>query len=206
MLRALFLLVSLLVSACGPRYGDFFPCHDDGTLKPRVVLLPMTDSLGNSHIADELMQNIRYQLMDRGNLYIYSDETVFRQLQNMGNVSFFGSDISYARQFGGADFIVATELAECRSDLYGNVEDKCMPPHLQRKNLLMLKLRIRIIDLRCNEPQIVLQEMIGRNLLIPNRKTGEHEVDASCLGEVSRRLADDYVKRLEDIVWSRRYG
>lgn len=194
----------LLFGACGPRYGDFFPRHDDGTVKPRVVLLPITDVTGHCDRAEELMQSIRFNLMDRGDLYIYPDESVDRQLQKMGNVPFFSPDISYAGQFGGADFVVATELAECRSDLYGNVEDKCMPPHLQRKSLLMVKLRVRVIDLRSDQPCIVLQEMMTRNLLIPPRKTGDAEVDLSCFREVSSRLAEDFVKRLEDVTWSLR--
>lgn len=207
MLRGLFyifsLIVTLLFASCGPRYNDFFLYHDDGTAKPKVVLLPMSDSSGNGYMAQGLMQDIRYQLMDRGNLYIYSDESVNQQLGRVGLCGFFGPDISYACHFGGADFIVATDLAECRCDLYGKVEDKCMPPHLQRKNLLMLKLRIRIIDVRYKEPQIVLQEVISRNLLIPNRKTDEREVDVSCFGEVGRRLVVDYVKRLEDMILCR---
>lgn len=191
-------LMVLLFSACGPRYGDFCPCHDDGTPKPRVVLLPIKSAPGLCERADELMQNIRYNLMDRGNLYLYPEEIVKRQLEKMGDVSFFDSDVSFAWQFGGADFVVASELVECRSDLYGNVEDKCMPPHLQRKNLLMVKLRVRVIDLRCHEPVIVLQEMLSRDLLVPNRKFGESEVDLSCFSEISCRLADDFARRLEN--------
>lgn len=205
MLRALLLmLVLLLFVACGPRYGEFYPRHDDGTVKPRVVLLPIRDVSGQSEMAADLMQNIQYRLMDRGDIYVYPEDSVNRQLDRMGNVYFFSPDVSFARQFGGADFVVATELVECRSDLYGNVEDKCMPPHLQRKNLLMVKLRVRVIDLRCNEPHIVLQEMMSRNLLIPNRKIGEDEVDISCFREVSNRLVEDFVERLENITWSLR--
>lgn len=201
MLRILLSAIALLFFAsCGPRYGDFFPCHDDGTVKPRVVLLPITDVTGRCDMANELMQCIRYNLMDRGNLYVYPEESVNRQLDRMGRgISFFSTDLSYARQFGGADFLVATELVECRSDLYGNVEDTCMPPHLQRKNLLMVKLRVRVIDLRCSEPTIILQEILSRNLLVPNRKTGNDEVDISCFREASCRLVEDFVRRLESV-------
>lgn len=198
---AITVLMLFLFSACGPRYGDFYPCHEDGTVKPRIVLLPISDVTGESARADELMQGIRYQLLDRGNLYVYPQETVNLHLGRNGISSFFSSDISYAKQFGGADFIVATELVQCRSERYGNVEDKCMPPHLQRKNLLMVKLRVRMIDLRCQEPTIVWQEILSRQLLVPYRKTGEAEVDISCFGSVSQRLIEDFVQRLEDIAW-----
>ncbi len=197
-------LMLLLFASCGPRYGDFFPCHDDGTVKPRVVLLPITDVSGRKDMAEDLMQNMRYQLMDRGDLYVYPEESVNRQLEKMGDVSLFGPDISFARQFGGADFVVATELVECRSELYGNIENKCMPPHLQRKNMLMIKLRVRMIDLSGDEPVIVLQEILSRNLLVPNRKIGDNEVDVFCFSEVSSRLVEEFVRRLEDVTWSLR--
>ncbi len=198
------LLTLLFLSGCGPRYGDFFPYHDNGIVKPRVVMLPIKDGAGKGDLAEELMQCIHYQLMDRGDLYVYPEDTVNRQLMKMGNVSFFSPDISFSRQFGGADFLVATELVECRTDLFGNVEKECMPPHLQRKNILMIKLRVRVIDLRCSEPVIVLQEIMTRNLLIPNRKIDDCEVDVSCFREVSSRLALDFVQRLEEVTWSLR--
>lgn len=195
----------LLLTACGPRYGDFFPCHDDGTVKPRVVLLPICDMTGHCNMADELMQSIRYTLMDRGCLYVYPEEPVNRQLGKIGPVSFFDSNLAHARQFGGADFIVATELVECRSELYGNVEDACLPPHIQRKNLLMVKLRVRVIDVRCKEPTIVWQEILSQNLLVPNRKVCDDiEVDISCFRQASNRLVENFVQRLESVTWRSR--
>ena len=79
-----------------------------------------------------------------------------------------------------------------------------MPPHLQRKNLLIVKLRVRVIDLRCDEPRIVLQEIMTRNLLIPDRKANDIAVNLSCFREASRRLVNDFVQRLEDVTWSLR--
>jgi hypothetical protein len=202
-MRLLYTIITLLLlSSCGPRYGEFFPCHDDGTVKPRVVLLPTSDITGRCELSQEIMEGIRYTLMDRGDLYVYPEETVNRQIAKLGNTPFFGLDVSYARQFGGADYVVATELAECRSDLYGNVEDKCMPPHLQRKNLLIVKLRVRVIDLRCNsEPTIVLQEIMTRQMLIPNRQMNGSDVDSACYSEICSRLVNDFVQRLEDTAW-----
>jgi hypothetical protein len=36
-------VLSLLAVGCGPRYVDYFPYHDDGRPKPKVVLLPVVD-------------------------------------------------------------------------------------------------------------------------------------------------------------------
>ena len=66
MVRIYIILTFLLFVGCGPHYGDFYPCHDDGTVKPRIVMLPIVET--NKHIDHEkiLMQNIKYKLMDRG--------------------------------------------------------------------------------------------------------------------------------------------
>lgn len=204
MYRYLMIAMTLLLfTACGPRYGDFFPCHDDGTIKPRVALLPIKDASGCEERADELMRNIRYKLMDRGDLYVYSQEAVDRQLQKMGGCSFFNTDISFAKYFGGADFVVATELLEYSDNPYGNVEEKCIPPHLQRKNVLTLKLRVRMIDLRGQEPTLVMQEIMSRTLLVPNYITS-HPEHSGYFKDISSRLGDEFVRRLEEITWSLR--
>jgi len=204
MFKILLLTIVLLsLSACGPRYGDFYPCHDDGTVKPRIVLLPTKDCTGSNERADYFFQNIRYKLMDCGDMYVFSEESVHHQLDKMGNISFFNHDISFAKNFGGADFIVATEIAECSSDIYGEVEDKCMPPHLQRKNLLKVSLRVRVIDLRGDVPTIVLQEITTRHLLVPCRSSIE-QMDMSYFQRISDRLIEDFVTRLESVTWSYR--
>lgn len=204
MIKILLPIFLLLVSSsCGQRYGDFFPCHDDGSVKPHVVLLPMSDTTGNPELAEELMQGIRNKLMCNGDLYIYSEESVNNQLDKSGlrEASFFNSDISFARSFGGADFVVASEVVECRSDRYGDVEDKCMPLHLKCKDQFKLKIRMRVIDLRCGQPSIVLQEMFGRSLLHPYRRNCPDDVDRSCFNRVSRNVIDDYSQRLEETAW-----
>lgn len=205
MSRVLFLALSLLLFVgCGPRYGDFFPCYDDGTVKPRLVMLPINS--GNKYCKHEelLMNDILNKFMDRGNLYIYSEDSVKRQIEKTGISNFFGPDIKYANKFGGADYVVATELVECRSDSYGNVSDECMPPHLQRKDLLMLKLRIRLIDITCDEPVTVAQEILTSSYLIPPRRIKEDDVDEAAFSVAADRLANNFVNRIEELTWSRR--
>lgn len=205
MTRGIVLLLALVFFVgCGPRYGDFYPCYDDGTVKPRIVLIPFCKS--NKYTAHEslLMKDIFYKFMDKGNLYIYSEDSVQNQIAKTGISDFFSQNLSYARKFGGADYVISTDLIECRSDFYGNVEDKCMPLHLQRKDQLMLKLRVRVVDIRCEEPMIVLQEILTSNYLIPHRRKNVDDVDESAFCVAAARLADDFVNRIEELTWSLR--
>lgn len=196
-------LMLLILSSCASKYGDFFPCHDDGCVKPHVVLLPVSDTTCHPELAECLQNEIRGKLMCNGDLYLYSEESVNSQLNSAGlcNTSFFNPEINFASKFGGADFVVATEIVECRSDLYGNIEDKCMPRHLRCKDLFMLKIRMRVIDLRCGTPTVVLQEVFGRSMLIPNRRCGPDDIDMSCFNRVCKSVVEDFVSRLECIAW-----
>ena len=114
---------------------------------------------------------------------------------------FFDNDISFAKRFGGADFVVSTEIVECRSDRYGEIENKCMPRHLKCKDQFRLTLRMRIVDLRCAEPSIVLQEIYSRTYLHPSRRSAPDEVDSSSFNAVYPYIIYDSTKRLEETAW-----
>ncbi|WP_042240153.1 hypothetical protein [Neochlamydia sp. S13] len=194
----LFLIICLLTISCGSRYGDFYPMHDDGKAKPRVVLLPTVDATERSSSVDYLIKQTRYQLRERGSLYLYPQECVEKQLEKIKKVSFFDPDFSFVKNFGGADVIVATELVEYRKDRYGEVEVKCMPPHLHNKNLLTMKLKVRMIDLRGEQPTVVLQEIMTEQLLLPPT-AWDNDKEKYYLKKLSERLVRDLVIRLENV-------
>ncbi|MBS4165268.1 Uncharacterized protein NEOC65_000321 [Neochlamydia sp. AcF65] len=192
------LIICLLTISCGSRYGDFYPMHDDGRAKPRVVLLPTVDAAERSSRNDYLLKKTRQQLRERGSLYLYPQEFVERHLDKMKKVSFFDPDFSFVKNFGGADVIVATELVEYRKDRYGEVEMKCMPPHLHNKYLLTMKLKVRIIDLRGEQPIVALQEIMTEQLLLPHA-AWDSDKENYYFKKLSERLVRDLIIRLENV-------
>lgn len=199
LLRTLFaLLVSVIVTGCGPHYVDYFPYHDDGTIKPHVALLPMYDELDvplpfNASI--DMTNIIHYELMDSGQLYLLPYCDIKEGLAKIGTVDFCGSDQALAEQFGEADFIVLIELINHKTDAANN----------SGLSQLTMKARLKIIDARCRKPRIALQEFICREYIVQGF-TGIYETDSEhyeiTYGRAHRWFADAISRRLEEVIRS----
>lgn len=195
-MKPLFLLLSLLsLTACGPRYVDFFPYYDSGIPKPQVVLLPLkTPADCPDGFSNEFMGEMRYNFMDHGDIYLYSDEEVKGGLQKLSNRDCFGNDISWASAFCPADFVVAIETVEHRPYTY---------PRGCTLAYVLIKLRLKVIDLRHDCPRTVASELIEVcQRICP--QPGESIYDLSVSSGTHRHLAKKVVDRIESLVWSQR--
>lgn len=152
-------------TACGPRYADYYPYHEDGRVKPSVVMLPIQDKSDSGlkwNLSDELNQNMTYRLLDSGNLYVLQ-----------GNVSAdtdcFSRDLNFAKQGNKADFVVAMELIEHRTEPYerGKITPLYLIHNRECDSVLLMKMRVRIIDTRSQQPVVVLQEIHQSNHMLP---------------------------------------
>lgn len=178
MLRNLGLfLVVLMMSACGgPRYVDFFPCYDDGLPKPRVALLPVHDSTSDEKgVSQVIEEQIRLIAMHHGDLYLIGNDAY--DTRRFEGTDLFGSDLSFARQSCGAQYLVAVEI----------VENKFNASHTSAT----IKARLRIIDLRYATPLIVLQEVVCHQRGFPGK--GQRQA--------SQELANSLVSRIENALW-----
>jgi len=179
MLRLFCLLViSLITTSCGgPRYVDFFPCYDNGVAKPRVAMLPVFDCANSrDDVAEQITNGIRYMSMHHGDLFFLSKEEVDQDLSCIGNVNYFGHDLSFAKGFRGANYVAILELIENQY-----IASKCS---------LVMKVRIRIIDIRCEKPVIVLQEVFNGSYRGPGDK------------QACQHIVIDIVNKVENVLWS----
>jgi hypothetical protein len=174
MLRRLGWIVSLCIAAfgCSQNHSQDQTTrfHDDGRAKPIVALPPVFDrsdtEIGWS-LTEEFTDHIRSRLVKRNNFYLNtSDEinVIITSLNEEHNP--FSSDIGWIKEtFKDYEFVVFTELVEHdihAKPLKGNFIDKITP-----SSELSLTMRIRIFDLRGAQPQVVLQELVHQNHLIP---------------------------------------
>lgn len=214
MLRTIFtLIMALLFVGCGPRYVDYFPFHDDGTPKPKVALLPIMNHsqiCAPWDISSELNSEIRYKAMCKGSLFLISEEDIGCALQRVGKLDYFGSDFSYANHFCDVDYIVAVDLIE--HEIVSR--DKCDCSHIpfqkyKWNSLLQMKLRLRIVDIRCSKPRIALQEILACDYAIPSGCEymdytkcgwGSGVYSQTPWGMAHERLASDLVSRMETII------
>lgn len=214
MLRiAVSILMTLIVVGCGPRYVDYFPYYDDGTPKPKVALMPIIDSSNSQFpwdISEEISQGIYYELMNSGEFYVLAPQEIGPAWAKRDQIDFFDTDMSFVSDFRNTDFIVAMELIEHSTTPC----DPCMaavrqhPSCYPLNRVMTMRVRIKIIDVRCETPKIVLYEVLK------SCYTGmtQSETTQLCWGEpgyyrtscgiAHQRLVSKLTRRLEEVIWS----
>jgi hypothetical protein len=208
------LLLALSAFSCGgPRYVDYFPYHDDGTVKPKIALVPIKDSTLAElpwNLSAELSNALYEELMNSGELYVLSPTEVGAVWSQCPSLDFFGIDLSFCQQFYNADFIVAMELLEhsVTPDQFHSVSSARGTPCNQ---LLTLKMRVRVLDLRFGKPRDILYEMVDSDYLISapfdqidytKCGWGWERFHKTPFGTAHQRLVCKLTARLEESIWS----
>lgn len=153
---SIILSMSFLIGCGGPRYADFFLYRDDGSCKPKVVLLPM-----DSPLEDAIIAHAR----ESGALFFYSQEEVQAVLaRNSISSNDDLSDVS--RYFCPADFVVEAVLID---DICVNSEHLEIPVIRRNPQEHVVRLRLQIMDIRSKDPKMVLFEVIEERELVIKR-------------------------------------
>lgn len=215
MLRIFFtFMMTLFLTGCGPRYVDYFPCHDDGTAKPKVALLPIINTVEDClpwDVANEVNQRLRYQAMCSGELFLLSENEIASRLQGCKPFDYFGSDMSFIDRFCGADYIVALEVIQ--HQVIPFKKGACavnIPPQKYRwKSVLQMKLRLKVIDVRYKNPKILMQEIFTSDYAIPVEQEcidyrrccwGTNAFLSTPWGRAHQIMVEDLVCRIETII------
>lgn len=208
MWRVCFSLFLLTIAAgCGPHYVDYFPYRDDGTLKPHIALVPILDSSNSNlccNFAKELTDDVRYEIMDHGDVYLFSPEEIQEDLANCKQADLFGTNLSFAKNFKSGDFVVVAEVIEHKIIPYEKGKAHlCNAPVNPCNSILSIKLRLRILDIRECEPRIVLQEIFSRCQVVATQggieEKSYHNV-SYC--HVYKRFIKEFVDRIESVAWN----
>ena len=119
----------------------------------------------------------------------------------------FGSDLSWVKTtFPGDDFVVFMEVIEHREQLRDT--DASKRPELSHADL-NLALRLRIIDLRKEQPLLILQEIIQDSHFIPRQLTSYNQQQSpwnsedysiSPVGIAHASLIKELTARVEDYI------
>lgn len=135
--------------------------HEDGRSKPSVAIASMLDTTSfdaNWSLSEELTESIMGLISENGKIYVHSkEESPFTENP-------FGSNLSWMkREFQADEFVAFLELVEHD---FVPVKTKGITSQEASHNLNM-SVRVRVVDLRFNQPKIVLQEMIKDTYFIP---------------------------------------
>lgn len=206
---------SLVFSGCGPRYIDFFPYHDDGTIKPKVALLPVINSSECSlpwNVSSELTYGIRLKAMNHGEIYLLSEEETSSRLSQCKAFDLLGSDITFSRNFYNADYIVLLELMEHANAPYEECRLSPLFPADSRHYHLALQIKIRMIVIHVASCCVIHQEIMNSSQVIPmdcqnvNYQrhcwgTASYQNTPAC--QAHERLIHDLVSRIETVTLGR---
>lgn len=213
MKRYALLLVVVLFTGCRPQYSDFFPYHDDGSAKPHVAFVPVINRCPDPlpwNVADELTKDIRTDLMKKGDLFLFRAEDVKKQLANISDKELTSSkDLMPFLYFQPAHFVVLLELVDYRVVPYKRGTIK--PLYIAKidsddASVLMMKVRLKIVDIRGNEPRIIRQEVIASNHMVTNNALAESKAVrksaaflSSPFGLAQARFSRDVAEKIEKI-------
>jgi len=216
MLKRFGLFAALVVTLFGcysnNRYDQATRFHDDGRAKPIVAFIPVFDRSSSQvgwNLSEEFTDQVRGRLLKQNRFYLSTPYEIDQIVADLGpEDNPFDAETRWITDaFEGHEFVVFTELVEHdihQKPLKGNFIDKMTP-----SSELSLSMRIRVFDLRGSHPEIVLQEFVHQNYLIPKpSKIGELNPErwkkmtflVSPLGLAHSQFSKEVVKRVEDYI------
>lgn len=194
--------------------------HEDGRAKAVVTLTPVFDQ-NDIHLpwslADDLTDMIKTRLLKKANVYVgnsaslvktYEDEErlIEKHFEHYDeNKSSSIHAASLKQKFPKTEFVVFLELAEHQihpKNISGSFMDAITP-----SQELQLSMRVRIFDLRFDEPRIILQELVEQKHLVPKQLAkldydspiwGKKTYSISPVGFAHSQLAKEVASRIEN--------
>ncbi len=199
-MRPLYLPLLLLVASCTQHAS---PQQENACVythqRPIVALVPVVDNTHSNlpwSLSEELTSAIHYRLMQKDTFYLIDQEKI-RKCKTIDNP--FGSDLTWIKKaFFQNEFVVFLELIS-----HEETAAKDSPTELS------MKMRIRVIDVRQEEPVVILQEIIHDSHYLPKQFTGDHfhqiewgkeNYNISPLGIAHTQLSREVASRIEDYV------
>jgi len=204
----------LMLASCHNDNSDQKTAQISGKVssKPIVSVVPIVDSTQNDvpwNLSDELTALVQYRLSQKNKLFLIDLPKVRAQAKKIkDNYNPFGPDLSWAKSvFPNDEYVVFMELIE-HEELYLN--DRKKPVNTKDCAAeLNLGMRIRVIDLRGENPKVVLQELVRDSQFLPKQFTstnfyqipwGKENFTTTPLGLAHVEFTKDIASRIEDYI------
>jgi len=208
MKRALLVALCLVITACAPRYADFFPYFDNGTKKPSFTMLPVYNDTENPLVANfpvELSKAVRNRLKRTGKTYSPPISQMQKELNGTTVKQLMdSSDLSVFTRFKGTDFVVLMETVECTVSPYARGVFKPLfsaDIDLQHALVLSVGMRLEIINMKGRVPVASRMELVKTNHMIsPSELERAEKQDPRALELVRSRIAQQLAQKIEETV------
>jgi len=210
----LILTLCLAIFGCSTnnQYDHAAKFHDDGRAKPVVALIPVFDrSAANLgwDLSEEFTDQRRSKLQKKSNFYLSTSDEVNQVVANLNSEDTpFSTNIDWIKEeFSRHEYVIFTELVEHdihTKSLKGNFMDKITP-----SSELSLTMRVRVFDLRGKQPEVILQEFVHQDHLIPRpsnlqepnpEKWRKMTFMVSPLGIAHNQFSKEVINRIEDYI------
>lgn len=173
---AVLLLLSTLL-ACAPRCPAHVRYHDNGKLKSTVIVAPVQDLAAHPlpwDLSQELTEGIREHLVRTGEFLVAPVDVVQSISEEVGTIDVASRDLSYTDRFRPSDFVVLMEVIDHQEVPYTRGKFKPLyPVKGEVSTVLMITARLKVVDLRSEEPKVVLQEIVHSNHQVQTGKAIE---------------------------------
>lgn len=206
------LFAASLLIGCQKNKNDETSLRESAHLKPSVAIAPVID---NSHhylnwnLSEEFNYSLSYRLEQKSKFLVASPQstkTISKKFR--ANYNPFGNDIQWIKtSFPKEDFVVFLELLE-HDEALNDFQKTAAPETCSAQ--LNISIRIRIVDLRQDEPRITLQEIIHDSHFVPRQFThynfhqapwGSEEFSISPVGIAHAQLVKEITTRIEDYIF-----
>lgn len=184
--------------------------HEENS-KPVVALVPLIDSSMSElpwDLSDELTKAIQERLQIKEKLHLIQEQQVRSLTKKLTPQNQpFATDLDWVKFFfPHEEFVVFVELIE--HEEIPVASQKVSSPKDSAYDLNMTA-RIRVVDIRNDQPRIVLQELVHDTHFIPKRFSrynydqvvwGGENYHLSPLGIAHGALSKEIAKRIEDYI------
>lgn len=215
----LFYIITLSLSlfACQSNKAKIqsFRYYENAKQKPIAALVPLISRVSAPDVAwdvcQEITAEVHRRIINRGQLFLNPIQLSSRlstKLHSEDLVAITRSDLKEFRPEN--EYVVFMELIEhqeLRSDV---LEVQATDPSLQNeKDILSVRVRVRVYDLRMDEPKVILQEILHAQYYIPKveRDLDYHKVvwggdsySASVYGRAHAKLEKDLAHQIENYI------
>lgn len=204
------LCLTLLLGACQRDHQQTVMIEKPISSRPIVTVVPVIDKSRHGlswNVSQELTQAIRQRLTQDDRLYLLSEDQIYAMMRKAGERQDpFGLETQWIKKaYPQNEFIAFFELVEHR-ELPLTLTEETKEEGPAQLNIAM---RVRVFDLRENEPKVILQEIVEQSHHVPKQFTrhqfnqvpwGDEMFEISPLGIAHQKLCQELSNRIEDYI------
>lgn len=209
--RITYIFVALMCVMAVGYSSDSTLYQRNGHSKPIIAVMPVIDHSEtkglNWELSHEFTTEILSRIFDSHKLYLLREESSFELAVRLNTVNPMHLPMKLPERYGSAEYVLVTEVIEhcCTPELGCITQEKI--------GSASLALRVRVIHMRHDHPEVILQEIVSHDqaiarpyLMCDYKKNawGTKAFEHTPLGQMHRKAISEVVARVENYVGAQR--